>query len=472
MAIEARQTPTGLKRLTESDSDGHFAIPNLPASIYLIKLERAGFRTSVNRGIELTVGDAVTVDFVMDVGALEQAITVDAQAGLVQVSNSDLSFLVSEKSIAQLPLNGRNYTDLALLQPGVVPFPNRDGGSVVAHGLAMSFNGQDPRSNVYLLDGTPQNDFTNGPAGSAASTALGMEAVREFRVELNAYSAEFGRNTGGQINALTKSGCNDVHGSLFEYLRNDNFDARNFFDPAEQSRVPAQSVRRLASAVPSWSRRTFFFAAYEALRERLGKTITTVIPDANARLGILPSGAVPINPAVAALPRRVPAAQRSQPRRRLGRYTFHFNQTLREDFGQCASITTSTIATRRSRATQSTTRTSTCPPTIPQFPRAFVSRNQFATLEHRFIGSRPHAHTFRASFSRTRVGQDVEANTSRPLTPFIPGAALVGDIDIGGVPRFGPQSSVNVKLAQNVYGVEYGRRPPSGPPPHQSGRAH
>ncbi len=116
------------------------------------------------------------------------------------------------------------------VQPGVIAYSHRDGGSVVAHGLGMSINGQDPRSNVYLLDGTPQNDFTNGPAGSAAGTVLGVEAIREFRVEANSYGAEFGRNSGGQINAISKSGTNDFHGSLYLFHRNDNFDARNFFD--------------------------------------------------------------------------------------------------------------------------------------------------------------------------------------------------------------------------------------------------
>ena len=141
-----------------------------------------------------------------------------------------MSYLVNERAIRELPLNGRNYTDLALLQPGVIAYPHRDGGSVVAHGLGASINGQDPRSNVYLLDGTTQNDFTNGPAGSAASTVLGVEAIREFRVESNNYSAEFGRNSGGQINAISKSGSNALHGSLYHFHRNDNLDARNFFD--------------------------------------------------------------------------------------------------------------------------------------------------------------------------------------------------------------------------------------------------
>lgn len=455
VAVEAQQTVTGLKRATETGSDGRFSIPNLPASVYQIKLERAGFRPSVNRGIELTVGDTVTLDLVMDLGALEQAITVDAQGGLVQVSTSDLSFLVPEKAIEQLPLNGRNYTDLALLQPGVVSFPNRDGGSVVAHGLAMSFNGQDPRSNIYLLDGTPQNDFTNGPAGSAASTALGMEAVREFRVELNAYGAEFGRSTGGQINALTKSGGNDIHGSLFWYLRNDNFDARNFFDQAK----PPEFQRNQAGGSlggPVRREKTFYFVTYEALREKLGKTVTTVTPDANARLGILPSGTVPVSPSVRPYLNEYPLPNGPSLGGGLARYFFGFNQTLREDFGQ-ARLDHYFNDRNQSFARYTIDDADQHLPTdFPQFPRSFLSRNQFATAEHRYTSSAAVSHSFRLSFSRTRVGQDIEANTSQVLAPFIPGRSLMGDIDIGGVPRFGPQSSVNVKLTQNIYGGEYG----------------
>ena len=130
-------------------------------------------------------------------GGADDEITVTAEAPLVQTRSGEISYLVSEQAIRDLPLNGRNYTDLAFLQPGVISYPHRDTGSVVAHGVGMSVNGQDPRSNAYMLDGTLLNDFTNGPAGSAAGTSLGTETIREFRVEANAYGAEFGRNSGG-----------------------------------------------------------------------------------------------------------------------------------------------------------------------------------------------------------------------------------------------------------------------------------
>ena len=162
----------------------------------------------------------------------------------VNTRTGELSYLVDERTIEQLPLNGRNYTDLAFLQPGVTPYPHRDGGSVVAHGLGMAVNGQDPRANVYLLDGTLLNDMTNGPAGSAAGTALGTETVQEFRVETNAYGAEFGRMSGGQVNVITKSGSNQLHGTAYEFHRNDALDARNYFDVGEQAGFHAQPVWR------------------------------------------------------------------------------------------------------------------------------------------------------------------------------------------------------------------------------------
>src|SRR6185295_9938546 len=154
--------------------------------------------------------------------------------------------------------------------------------------------GQDPRSNVYLLDGTPQNDFTNGPAGSAASTVLGVETIREFRVEANSYGAEFGRNSGGQINVVSKSGTNNYHGSLYLFHRNDNLDARNFFDGA---RKPEFKRNQFGGSIggPIKEQKTFFFVGYESLRENLGQTIRTVVPDLNARNGVLPTGNVTVN---------------------------------------------------------------------------------------------------------------------------------------------------------------------------------
>jgi len=319
--VTVRHVDTEMSRRVQTGADGHFLLGALPVGQYELRAELEGFRTLIRSGLALTVGDTVVVDCQMELGPLEQAITVVAETALVNTHSSELSYLVGERAIRELPLNGRNYTDLALLQPGVLAYPHRDGGSVVAHGLATSVNGQDPRSNVYLLDGTPQNDMTNSPASSAASTALGTETIREFRVETNAYSAEFGRNSGGQIIAISKSGTNHVHGSLYEFLRNDNLDARNFFDTSGKPEFRRNQFGGTLGG-PVRRDRSFFFFGYEALRDRLGRTVSTIVPDDNARLGLLPGSTTPvtidpaIRPYLQALSRRLSTRQWSEPGKR------------------------------------------------------------------------------------------------------------------------------------------------------------
>lgn len=453
--VKVVQTPTGLTRTVQTDGQGVYLFPSLPPSVYRLTAEREGFRPVVREGVELTVAASLTVDLTLEVGSVDQRITITDSPSLVNTQTSELSFLVGEVAMRELPLNGRNYTDLALLTPGVVPYPHRDGGSVVAHGLAMSMNGRDPRSNIYLLDGTPQNDFTNAPASSAAGTALGLEAIREFRVELNAYSAEFGRNSGGQVNALTKSGGNEVHGSLYHFLRNDNVDARNFFDPARQ---PEFKRNQFGGSVggPLRREKSFFFGSYEALRERLGRTISTVVPDENARRGVLPDGPVTINPVIRPYLDEFPLPNGPNRGGGLATYGFGFNQTLDQHFGQGRLDHYFNAAHQAFARYTIDDAAQQLPTDYPQFPRSFLSRNHFLTLEHRWVPSGRTTHTFRGSFARTRVGQDVEANTATRLEPFIPGRGLVGNIDIGGLPRWGPQTSVTVQLVQNLFGFDYG----------------
>jgi hypothetical protein len=454
--VSARNLETGLTLSTTSGDEGRFIFPGLPVGAYEIRADFSGFKHYVYDRINLTVNETAVLNIVMEVTSLDSEVTVSADAALVNTRTQELSYLVGERSIRELPLNGRNYTDLALLQPGVISYPNRDGGSVVAHGLGTSINGQDPRSNVYLLDGTPQNDFTNGPAGSAAGTALGIETIREFRVETNAYGAEFGRNSGGQINVVTKSGTNDFHGSLYELHRNDNFDARNFFDSA---RKPEFKRNQFGGSIggPITRGRTFFFFGLEALRENLGRTISTVVPDANARLGILPAGGnVAVSPVIRPYLDEFPLPNGPNLGGGLAAYNFGFSQQVRQNFLQ------GRIDYNRSARNQFFGRytfddaAQQLPTDFPQFPRAFLSRNQFFTGEYRNVFSASTLNTFRIGFSRTRVGQDVEANTTQALQPFVPGRDMIGNIDIAGIPRFGPQTSVNVKLTQNVFGFEYG----------------
>ncbi|HLA11469.1 MAG TPA: TonB-dependent receptor [Pyrinomonadaceae bacterium] len=464
--ISAKHLDTGVTRTTISEAQGRFVFPGLPVGVYELRAEQQGFETVVRPNVQLTVNDTVDIHLVMKVSGLTASVTVISPEAAVNTTSAELSYLVGERLIRDLPLNGRNYTDLALLQPGVIAYTHRDGGSVVAHGLGTSINGQDPRSNVYLLDGTPQNDFTNGPAGSAAGTVLGVETIREFRVEANSYGAEFGRNFGGQINAVSKSGNNEWHGSLYEFHRNDNLDARNFFDRGNK---PEFKRNQFGGSIggPIARDKTFFFFGYESLREALGRNVNTTVPDLNARSGILTrrdangnviTETVTVNAAVRPYLDEFPLPNSGQLNvvGNLAPYSFLFNQRITQHFTQ------GRVDHVWSDKHQSFARYTfddadqQLPTDFPQFPRAFRSRNQFFTAEHRFIQSAATIHTLRFSFSRTRIGQQVESNTTQPLSPFIPGRESMGNIDIGGFPRFGPQTSVSVRLTQNVFGMEHG----------------
>ena len=453
VALTLRNTGTGLVRAATSTADGRFVFAGIPAGEYDLRAELSGFRPVVRQRLALSVAQSLSVPLVMEVGGLEQAVTVTGGGSAVNTATSELSFLVGERAIETLPLNGRNFTDLALLQPGVLPYPSRDGGSVVAHGLGMSINGQDYRSNVYLLDGTLQNDFTNGPAGSAAGTTLGMDAIREFRVESNAYSAEFGRNYGGQINVLTKSGTNTLRGSAFEFHRNDALDARNYFDVGKPDFTRNQYGASLGGALQE--DRLFYFAAYEGLRERLGKTITSFVPDAAARAGILPDGPVTISDVIRPYLAAIPAPTGPALGSGLAPHTFAFAQKLDQTFLQ------GRVDYQAGPAHQFFARHTyddgeqRLPTDYPAFPRSFISTNQFLTAEYRNVRSQRTLQTARFGYSRTRIGQNVEANLATPLPPFVPGRGIVGDIDIGGMQRFGPQTSANLRLAQNVYSGQY-----------------
>lgn len=452
--VSARQVATGAVRETVTDGEGRFTFGSLQAGAYEVRSDLTGFRPLVRSGINLTVGENASLTLTMVVGVAE-AVTVTAAASQVNTRTSELSYLVDQRTMAQIPVNGRNYTDLMSLLPAVTPFPHRDNGSVVAHGLAMSVNGQDPRANVYLLDGTLLNDFTNSPAGSAAGTALGMDTVQEFRLESNTYRAEFGRNVGGQINAITKSGTNRLAGSLFEFHRNEALDARGYFDTGDKPDFVRNQFGGTVGG-PIRRDRLFFFGGYEALLETLGRTIVTTVPDDNARLGLLPGQApIAINAAVVPFLNEFPRANGESIGGGLARYTFPFDQKLTQHFlqgrldavlpGGAQFFTRYTFDDAEQRL----------PTDFPQFPRSFISRNQYLTAEYRQALTPSIFHTARVGYSRTRVGQDIEANTATPLPVFAPGREFTGAIDIGGMPRFGPQLSARLRLRQDVFSLNY-----------------
>jgi hypothetical protein len=448
VTVHLREVATGVARDIVTDGEGRFRAAALSPGEYELHASLEGFRPLVQTGVRLTVGENAALTLVLQVGTAE-AITVEGASSL-STRSGELSYLTDQRTIEQIPVNGRNYTDLVQLVPGVTIFPNRDNGSVVAHGLAMSVNGQNPRTNTYLLDGTLQNDFTNGPAGSAAGTALGMETIQEFRVASNSFSAEYGRSAGGQVNVLTKSGSNRLAGTGFWFHRNDTLDARNYFDVDEKPTFWRHQTGGTLGG-PLRADHLFFFAGFEGLYENLGRTIVTTVPDDAARQGVLPAGTVPISPNTLPYLLEFPVANGPSLGGGLAQHRFGFDQRLTQNFAQGRLDAVPSAGSLFFVRYTFDDASQDLPTDYPQFPRAFVSTNQFLTAEYRRALSAATFGTARFGFSRTRIAQTVESNTTQPVSPFVPGRPTMGAIDIGGLPRFGPQLSADLVLEQDVF---------------------
>ncbi len=229
-----RNVATGASYEQTTDPQGHFQVPALPPGEYEVHVSLTGFRPLVNRGIRLTVGQVAIVETALELGQIAEAIEVRAAAVAINLTSGAVSGLVGEREIRDLPLNGRSFQQLALLQPGVQAALAAGNDVVGGRTPKISINGARPEQNSFLLDGTDINNVYNKTPGSAAGVLLGVEAVLEFQVLTNAYSAEFGRSAGGIFNAVTRSGANRFTGSVFEFHRNSALDARNFFDPPSQ----------------------------------------------------------------------------------------------------------------------------------------------------------------------------------------------------------------------------------------------
>lgn len=299
VTIVIRNIATGDSREIATDDQGRYIAPVLPPGEYELRASLQGFQTIERRGITLVVGQVAVINLTLGLGTVQENLTVSGEAPPVQLTSGAVSGVVTEREIRFLPLNGRSFQQLALLQPGVQAALAAGNDVVGGRTPKISINGARPEQNNFLLDGTDINNVYNKTPGSAAGVLLGVDAVLEFQVLTNAYSAEFGRSAGGVINAVTRSGTNAIHGSVFEFHRNSALDARNFFDPAGQPKPDFYRNQFGASGGGPIARdRTFFFGAYEGLIERLGVTGVTAVPDDNARRGILPTGAVPIHPAI------------------------------------------------------------------------------------------------------------------------------------------------------------------------------
>jgi carboxypeptidase family protein/TonB-dependent receptor-like protein len=294
--VAARNSETGITRTTRADAQGRYQIPQLGLGMYELTAEADGFQRVVRSGIEMTVGRQAAVDFTLQVGTVSETVTVTGEAPLLETTNATVADLVSEGQMRDLPLNGRSFTDLVTIQPGVITdmdIPQ----STLKGGGRITMNGARPQQSLYLLDGVEIVDpINNTPPVSVLGQTLGVDTIREFTVLSNNYGSQFGRAIGGVVNAVTRSGTNAIHGSGFEFVRSQSLDAKNFFDVPDDP-IPPFKRNQFGGTVggPIVKDSTFFFGSYEGLRQSFGTTDFGSVLTNEARAGIITN--CPVDPA-------------------------------------------------------------------------------------------------------------------------------------------------------------------------------
>jgi outer membrane receptor protein involved in Fe transport len=302
--LEIKNTATGVVTEVSSDATGFYSVPNLLPGIYDVTASVPGFSTQVRTGVTLTVGASQLLNLSLTVGEVTQRVQVQAQISGVDLTSSNISGAVDEITMRELPLNGRDWTALATLEPGVLSVRTQAGtnqqGSRANRGFGNQLTdfGHRPDENNYRLNGISINDYTNSGPGSVLGVNLGVDAIEEFSVITTNYSAEYGRTSGAVINAITKSGTNDFHGNAYWFLRDEGLDARNYFDPPKIAPFHRNQFGASAGG-PIRKDRTFIFADYEGIRQDLGVSFRDIVPSQNARNGILSTGNVTVDPKVA-----------------------------------------------------------------------------------------------------------------------------------------------------------------------------
>jgi hypothetical protein len=279
--VSARQIETGLTRTAVTDRVGAYVVLELPVGHYEVQVEARGFQKYIQQGIVLDVNETASVPVRLSVGAETEQVQVHADAQLIESGVTSLGKTVSEREVLDLPLNGRNFTQLGLLQPGVVPLTPglAEAGGSLREGQAYAVNGQRPESNNFLIDGA--NNFNGVDGGFVLKPPV--DAITEFRILTHNAGAEFGQSLGSTTNIITRSGTNRFHGALWEFLRNDAFDATNYFaartEPLKQNQFGA------TFGGPIRKDKTFFFAYFEGFRNRQGQTTSSTVPSVAERNG-------------------------------------------------------------------------------------------------------------------------------------------------------------------------------------------
>jgi len=280
-AVTAQQAETGLSRSTTTDRNGNYVLLELPVGHYRLQVAANGFEEYVQDGITLNVNETASVSPRLAVGSEKEQVLVSADAELIEPTVTSMGKVVQQRELEDLPLNGRNFSQLGLLQPGVVPLTPgiAEAGGSLRNGQAYAVNGQRPESNNFLIDGA--NNFNGIDGGFVLKPPV--DAISEFRIITHSANAEFGNALGSTTNIITRSGTNQVHGRLWEFLRNDAVDANNYF--AQKQEPLKQNQFGATVGGPIKKDKTFVFGFYEGFRNRQGETALTTVPSVKQRTG-------------------------------------------------------------------------------------------------------------------------------------------------------------------------------------------
>jgi len=301
VAISVTNPGTGLTRTSTTADNGAFRFPALPAGVYELTAEKTGFAKLLVKDIKVSVDETRTVDLAMSIATQATSVTVEGAVLMVNTESQHLGDIINETQVTALPLNGRNFAQLALLNAGVAASGGGGGQQGGEGGISgYSSNGQRSSSNNFMVDGIDNNNYQGGSVSQLPS----VDSIQEFQVQTNSYSAEYGRNSGSVVNLVTKSGTNQFHGSAYEFLRNNAFDARNFFANTQ----PELRLNQFGGTMggPIQKDKTFFFGNYEGFRQVAGITRLTIVPTDAQKNGVFTDAGgnavqLPLDPTAAQL---------------------------------------------------------------------------------------------------------------------------------------------------------------------------
>jgi hypothetical protein len=470
VTVTAKNVETGAVRSTVTDDAGRYRVLALAVGEYEVRVTKTGFQEGVRGGIHLVVGQEASVDLRLQVGEVKQAVMVTEEAPMISATTRDISGLVGELQVKELPLNGRSYDELLTLNPGIVNFTSeKTGGTGVSNsttGNNFAVSGNRPQQNLFLLNGVEYTGAAenNMQPGGTSQQLLGVDAVREFNVLRDSYGAEFGKHPGGQVIIATQSGTNQWHGTAFEFLRNNALDASNFFD---QGSAPPFQRNQFGGSMggPIQKEKTFLFANYEGFRQHLHQTSVAFVPGLAARAAAAPS----VRPLLNLWPTPAPGT----PELIIPGQTYGISQvfssplqTIREDFG--TTRVDHIFSHRDSLAGIYTVDDGddlTATPLDPFSSDVVTLREQVVSLEETHVFSPTLLNVARFGFSRAGYFFTGEPTPGTPAAS-VPGFLIghpVGAVVVGGSAASNPSAQLglagsnngsNLRIARNIYTYE------------------